>query len=150
MFKNRIVGKVKFDANSNGCDASDAYLNYIQVKNINGSNTYTNYTNYNGSSEYYLIGDAGTNTVSVTNLPSYFTVTPATQQFNFTTPGTTIALDFCISINSNVNDLEVVLVPKFQVVPGLPAFYDIWYKNQEVQRLMVKLLSNSTMLKCPF
>ena len=129
VFKNRIVGKVKFDANSNGCDASDAYLNYIQVKNINGSNTYTNYTNYNGSSDYYLIGDAGTNTVSVTNLPSYFTVTPATQQFNFTTPGTTIAPDFCVSINSNVDDLEVVLVPKFQVVPGLPAFYDIWYKN---------------------
>ena len=129
VFKNRIVGKVKFDANSNGCDASDAYLNYIQVKNINGSNTYTNYTNYNGSSEYYLIGDAGTNTVSVTNFPSYFTVTPATQQFNFTTPGTTIAPDFCVSINSNVDDLEVVLVPRFQIVPGLPAFYDIWFKN---------------------
>ncbi|MEI7509093.1 MAG: hypothetical protein WCJ62_06470, partial [Flavobacterium sp.] len=129
VFKNRIVGKVKFDANSNGCDAGDAYLNYIQVKNINGSNTYSNYTNYNGSSEYYLIGDAGTNTVSITNLPPYFTVTPATQQFNFTTPGTTVAPDFCVSINSNVNDLEVVLVPRFQVVPGLPAFYDIWYKN---------------------
>lgn len=129
VFKNRIIGKVKFDANSNGCDAGDAYLNYIEVKNINGSNTYTNYTNYNGSSQYYLIGDAGINTVSLTNLPSYFTVTPATQVFNFTTPGSTIAPDFCISINSNVNDLEVVLVPRFQVVPGLPVFYDIWYKN---------------------
>lgn len=129
VFKNRILGKVKFDANSNGCDAGDAYLNYINVKNINGSNTYTSYTNYNGSSEYYLIGDAGTNTVSVLNLPSYFTVTPATQVFNFTTPGTTTASDFCISINSNVDDLEVVIIPKFNVVPGLPAFYDIWYKN---------------------
>ena len=129
VFKNRILGKVKFDANSNGCDAGDPYLNNIQVKNINGSNTYTNYTNYNGSSQYYLIGDAGTNTVSVTNLPSYFTVTPSTQVFNFTTPGSTTAPDFCISINSNVDDLEVVLVPRFQVVPGLPAFYDIWYKN---------------------
>jgi len=129
VFKNRILGKVKFDANSNGCDAGDAYLNNIQVKNINGSSTYTNYTNYNGSSQYYLIGDVGTNTVSVINLPSYFTVTPATQVFNFTTPGTTTASDFCISINSNVDDLEVVIVPKFNVVPGLPAFYDIWYKN---------------------
>jgi len=32
VFKNRILGKVKFDANSNGCDAGDAYLNYINVK----------------------------------------------------------------------------------------------------------------------
>ena len=129
VLKNRILGKIKFDANSNGCDAGDAYLNNIQVKNINGSNTYTNYTNYNGSSQYYLIGDVGTNTVSVINLPSYFTVTPATQVFNFTTPGTTTASDFCVSINSNVDDLEIVIVPKFNVVPGLPAYYDIWYKN---------------------
>lgn len=75
VFKNRIFGKVKFDANSNGCDINDAYLNNIRVKNINGSTTYSNYTNYNGMSQYYLIGDSGNNTVSVTNLPSYFTVT---------------------------------------------------------------------------
>jgi hypothetical protein len=129
VFKNRILGKIKFDANSNGCDASDPYLNYIGVKNVNGSNTYSNYTNYNGASQYYLIGDVGTNTVSVTNLPSYFTVTPTNQVFNFTTPGTTTATDFCVSINSNVDDLEVVLIPKFNVVPGLPALFDVWFKN---------------------
>jgi len=28
-----------------------------------------------------------------------------------------------------VDDLEVVIIPKFNVVPGLPAFYDVWYKN---------------------
>lgn len=128
VFKNRIIGKVKFDANSNGCDAGDAYLNNIAVKNINGSNTYTSYTDYNGS-EYYLIGDAGTNTVSITNLPSYFTVTPPNQVFNFTTPGTTTASDFCVSINSSVNDLEVILIPVFNVVLGFPAFYHIYYKN---------------------
>ncbi len=130
VFKNRILGKVKFDANSNGCDINDAYLNSIRVKNVNGSTTYSSYTNYNGSSEYYLIGDVGTNTVSVTNLPSYFTVTPASQVVNFATAGLTSTLgDFCVSINSTVNDLEVVLIPRFNVVPGLPAFYTIWYKN---------------------
>jgi hypothetical protein len=130
VFKNRISGKVKFDANSNGCDGSDAYLNNISVKNINGSNTYSNYTNYNGTSQYYLIADAGNNTVSVTNLPSYFTVTPSTQVINFATAGLTATLgDFCVSINSNVNDLEVVVIPLFNVVPGLPALYTIWYKN---------------------
>ncbi|MEC4004101.1 T9SS type A sorting domain-containing protein [Flavobacterium sp. SUN052] len=129
VFKNRILGKIKFDANSNGCDVNDAYLNNIRVKNVNGTATYSNYTNYNGNSQYYLIGDVGTNTVTVTNLPSYFTVSPANQVFNFTTPGTTTASDFCVSINANVDDLEVVAIPRFNVVPGLPAFYDIWYKN---------------------
>ncbi|WP_395065053.1 T9SS type A sorting domain-containing protein [Flavobacterium sp.] len=129
VFKNRILGKVKFDANANGCDASDPFLNNISIKNNNNSNAYTSYTNYNGASDYYLIGDVGTNTVSVTNLPSYFTVTPATQVFNFTLPGTTIAPDFCITANTNVDDLEIVLIPRFNVVPGLPAYYDILYKN---------------------
>ncbi|MBY0486462.1 MAG: T9SS type A sorting domain-containing protein [Flavobacteriaceae bacterium] len=129
VFKNRILGKVKFDANNNGCDTSDPFLNNIGLKNNNSSNTYTSYTNYNGASDYYLIGDVGINTVSVTNLPSYFTVTPASQVFNFTVPGTTIAPDFCVSVNTNVDDLEIVLIPRFNVVPGLPAYYDILYKN---------------------
>ena len=71
----------------------------------------------------------GTNTVSVTGLPPYFTVSPPTQVFNFSTPGTTIAPDFCVVSNSNVDDLEIVLIPLFNIVPGLPAFYNIWFKN---------------------
>jgi len=129
VLKNRILGKIKFDANANGCDASDAYLNNISVKNVNGSNTNASNTSSYFGSQYYLIGDSGTNTVSVTGLPSYFTVSPATQVFNFSTPGTTTATDFCVSANSNVDDLEIVLVPLFNVVPGLPALYNIWFKN---------------------
>ncbi len=130
VFKNRISGKVKFDANSNGCDPSDAYLNNIKVKNVNGSNTYTSYTNYDGASNYYLIADVGNNAVSVTDLPGYFTVTPSTQTINFATAGVVASFgDFCVSINSSVNDLEVVLIPLFNVVPGLPVFYNILYKN---------------------
>jgi hypothetical protein len=127
VLKNRILGKIKFDDEGNGCDASDAYLNNIQVKNVNGSTTYTSYSNYYNS-QYYLIGDAGTNTVSV-NLPSYFTVTPSNQVFNLSTPGTVNAADFCVTANSNVNDLEIVLIPLFNVIPGLPALYNVWYKN---------------------
>jgi Secretion system C-terminal sorting domain len=128
VLKNRILGKVKFDADANGCDVNDSYLNNISVKNVNGSVTYSSSTYFNPS-QYYLIGDSGINTVSVTGLPSYFTVTPATQVFNFTTPGTTVAPDFCITANASVDDLEIILIPLFNVVPGLPAVYDIWFKN---------------------
>ena len=127
VLKNRILGKIKFDADNNGCDSGDTYLNTIHAKNVNGTTTYTSYSNYYGN-QYYLIGDAGTNTVSI-NLPSYFTVTPATQVFNLSTPGTIIAPDFCVTVNSNVDDLEVVLIPLFNVVPGLPVIYNLWYKN---------------------
>ena len=129
VLKNRILGKIKFDANANGCDAGDAFLNNISVKNVNGSNTNASTTSSYFGSQYYLIGDSGTNTVSVTGLPSYFTVSPATQVFNFATPGSTTAPDFCVTANSNVDDLEIVLVPLFNVVPGLPALYNIWFKN---------------------
>ena len=129
VLKNRIIGKIKFDANNNGCGSDDNYIPNLSVQNINGSATYLSYSNYYGAgSQYYLIGDFGTNTVSV-NLPSYFTVTPATQVFNFTTPGTTAAPDFCITANSSVDDLEIVLIPLFNVVPGFPVLYAISYKN---------------------
>lgn len=129
VLKNRIIGKIKYDATANGCDASDAYLNNIGVQNVNGATTYSSNTRSYAAGEYYLIGDVGTNTVSVTSLPSYFTVTPATQVFNFSSPSTTTAPDFCVVANSNVDDLEIVLIPLFNVVPGLPAFYNIWFKN---------------------
>lgn len=127
VLKNRILGKVKFDSNSDGCDVTDAYINSVQVKNVNGSTTYTSNISY--SSQYYLIGDFGTNTISLTGLPSYFTVTPANQVFNFSTPGTTVAPDFCITSNTNVDDLTISLIPLFNVVPGLPALYSISIKN---------------------
>jgi gliding motility-associated-like protein len=129
VLKNRIIGKIKYDATANGCDASDAYLNNITVKNINGPNTFVSTSRSYAAGEYYLIGDVGTNTFSVTGLPSYFTVTPTTQVFNFSTPNTTVAPDFCVAANSNVDDLEIVLIPLFNVVPGIPAYYNIWYKN---------------------
>ena len=129
VLKNRILGKIKYDANANGCDAGDAYLNNISVQNVNGSVTYSSGTRSYAGGEYYLIGDNGTNTVSVTGLPSYFTVSPATQVFNFSNPNTTVAPDFCVVANSNVDDLEIVLIPLFNVVPGIPAYYNIWFKN---------------------
>lgn len=129
VLKNRILGKIKYDATANGCDTGDAFLNNISVQNVNGSTTYATETRSYAGGDYYLIGDSGTNTVSVTGLPPYFTVTPPTQVFNFSTPGTAIAPDFCVVANSNVDDLEIVLIPLFDVVPGLPAFYNIWFKN---------------------
>ncbi|MFZ4671617.1 MAG: T9SS type A sorting domain-containing protein [Flavobacterium sp.] len=129
VFKNRILGKVKFDSNNNGCNNNDAYINNIKFKNVNGSVTYSSTTSNYNDNQYYLIGDVGTNTVSIDNLPSYFSITPANQVFNFSTPGTTTAADFCISATSNVNDLEVVAIPKTNVIPGFFTYYDIWYKN---------------------
>jgi hypothetical protein len=129
VFKNRILGKVKFDSNNDGCDSNDAFINNLKFKNVNGSVTYSSTTTNFNSNQYYLIGDVGTNTVSIDNLPSYFSITPSNQVFNFSTPGTTTAADFCISATSNVNDLEVVAIPKTNVIPGFFTYYDIWYKN---------------------
>jgi len=149
VLKNRILGKVKYDDENNGCDSGDAYLNNISVKNVNGSSTYNSYTYNYLSNQYYLIGDLGINTVSV-NLPSYFTVTPATIVYNFGTPGTQIAPDFCVSANANVDDLEVVLIPLFNVVPGFPALYNVWFKNNGSTTLSGQISFNFDNTKMSF
>ncbi|MBC7605827.1 MAG: T9SS type A sorting domain-containing protein [Burkholderiales bacterium] len=129
VFKNRIKGRVKFDRNANGCDINDPYLTDISVKNVNGATTYSSSTRPYDDSTYNLVGDSGVNTVTVTGLPSYFTITPASQSFTFSSPSTAFFGDFCVTANSTVNDLEIVLIPLFNVVPGLPAFYNIYFKN---------------------
>ncbi len=129
VFKNRIKGRIKFDRNANGCDINDPYLTDISVKNVNGATTYSSSTRPYDDSTFNLVADSALNTVSVTGLPSYFTVTPASQSFTFSSPSTAFLGDFCVTANSSVNDLEIVLIPLFNVVPGLPAFYNIYFKN---------------------
>ncbi|OYU83310.1 MAG: hypothetical protein CFE24_12020 [Flavobacterium sp. BFFFF2] len=126
VFTNRISGNVQFDTNHDGCATGNNYVSNVEIVNTNASDTHMTATNF-GS--YYLIGGPGVNTVSVAQLPSYFTVNPANQVYNFTAPSSVQATNFCVSANANVDDLEVVLVPRFQLVPGLPAYFDIWYKN---------------------
>ncbi|MEN9336326.1 MAG: hypothetical protein RLZZ500_1313, partial [Bacteroidota bacterium] len=129
VLRNRFVGNVKYDDENNGCDSGDAYIYNFPIRNVNGTSTYTNYlTQYLSPNSYYLIGDAGTNTLSL-NLPSYFTVTPPTQTFTLSTPGTIPVPDFCVTANSAVNDVEIYMTPLNQVVPGQAVTYAISYRN---------------------
>lgn len=129
VFRNRFVGNVKYDDENNGCDSGDAYIYNFPIRNVNGPNTYSSQLNSNWSpNSYYLIGDSGTNVLSL-NLPSYFTVTPATQTFTLSTPGTITVPDFCVSANSSVNDVEIYMFPLNPVVPGQAVTYVIFYRN---------------------
>lgn len=61
--------------------------------------------------------------------PSYFTVTPASQTFNFIGYNNSQTADFCIANNGVHPDLQVSVLPMNDARPGFDAKYKIVYKN---------------------
>ncbi|MEC4049908.1 T9SS type A sorting domain-containing protein [Flavobacterium sp. SUN046] len=146
VLKNGVTGTIRFDATANGCDSSDPTLSGIKVINQNNGTTYTTYSFYDGT--YRAIADQGINNLSVV-LPSYFTVNPSVLSYNFNTPGITNGGDFCVSSNNSVDDLEIVLIPYSNAVPGLPLSYAIAYHNKGTTALSGQInfqYDNSKML----
>ncbi|TXK78822.1 BspA family leucine-rich repeat surface protein [Mesonia sp. K4-1] len=128
---NFIMGNVTYDENSNGCDPNDAGISGFMVSANNGTDDIFTYSN-NGD---YQLGTIGTNfTVSVMNYPSYFSVTPASQNVTFTTSNTEVA-DFCVTANQTMEDLNVVLIPISEARPGFEADYQLVVENIGTQTL---------------
>jgi uncharacterized repeat protein (TIGR01451 family) len=136
VVKNKISGKILYSPSGYcGPNSSAVNLNNIKVKNVVGSQTYftqsyiynPNYPNY---PNYYILGDIGTNTLTLPDIPSYFNVNPNPKIVNLTTTCEYGNYeDFCISPNSNVNDLEVELFPTFPSRPGFVSDYVAVFKN---------------------
>ncbi len=132
---NTISGNVKYDSNSNGCDASD--INYPNIRiNINdGTNQGAAFTNNSGNYAFYtLAGNFGI-TPSMEN-PSWFNITPPTIAIPFVdNNNNTIIQDFCIAPNGMHPDVEIVITPIIPAKPGFNAWYYIAYKNKGNQVL---------------
>lgn len=125
---NTITGTLKFNINGD-CDATDAtaFSNTL-IKTEVGNNSFGTVSNDMGG--YTLRTDTGQNTVFVVSgLPSYFQVTPNTQTVNFSGYGNTEQIDFCISASSDVNDLNIAIIPLNSVSPGFESDYKIVYEN---------------------
>ncbi|RYZ17289.1 MAG: hypothetical protein EOP49_50800, partial [Sphingobacteriales bacterium] len=68
-------------------------------------------------------------TVSVQNLPDYFTLSPATAQATFDEGTTEQQLEFCLSATQQVNDLNVRLLPINESRPGFASNYQLVVQN---------------------
>ncbi|SHJ09778.1 conserved repeat domain-containing protein/Por secretion system C-terminal sorting domain-containing protein [Mesonia phycicola] len=141
---NKIVGDIIYDENSNGCDQNDQTISGIAINFSNGSYSTTVFPDTGN----YEIGVTGANfTVSLVNLPPYYTVTPSSQQVTFTTSNIEVA-DFCLTANQVVEDLNITLLPTSEARPGFDADYQLVVQNvgnQTIANPSISLVFDNTM-----
>lgn len=133
---NKIAGTVRYDANDNGCDASDTPVANMKVVTQKEQNTLATYTSSNGYYQLYL-PEAGEYTTSVFS-PSqtFYQVSPNQYVNNFTGSNALQTSNFCIySDAENFDDLEVIIYPTSSARPGFTSSYLISYRNKGLTQL---------------
>lgn len=124
-----LQGNVRYDSNSNGCDASDINLPNQRI-NFTGATNGTLISNNTGFYNYYDVGAGNYGFSPVMENPSYFTISPPNVNVTLTAINNLIVQNFCIAPNGTHNDLEVSLQPITPARPGFDAIYRILYKNK--------------------
>ena len=132
---NTITGTLTFDANNNGCDASDDIQSNIRVNINDGTTTGANFTNSSGNYTFYTQTGSFAITPSIEN-PTWFNFSPTSITIPFANNNNnTVTQNFCIAANGVHPDLEVVIAPIARARPGFDAVYKIVYKNKGNQTL---------------
>jgi Leucine-rich repeat (LRR) protein len=127
---NTITGTVRFDENNNGCDTNDEIFEHMKLKISDGTNTGETFVKNNGKYDFYTQAGNFTVTAEPEN-PSLFTVTPASFTTSFPDNNNHIFnQDICVVKNGNANDLEVVIAPVTNAVPGFDATYKLMWRNK--------------------
>ncbi|MBB6370470.1 T9SS type A sorting domain-containing protein [Chryseobacterium shigense] len=127
---NTITGTVRFDENNNGCDTSDEIFEHMKLKINDGTNTGETFVKNNGKYDFYTQAGNFTVTAEPEN-PSLFTVMPASFATSFPNNNNNIfTQDICVVKNGNANDLEVVIAPVTNAVPGFDAKYKLMWRNK--------------------
>lgn len=132
---NTISGTANFDADINGCDASDALIPNIKFNLTDGINQGSTFTNDSGNYKFYTETGNFTLTPNVEN-PTFFNFSPASATINFSDSNNNITTqNFCISPVGIHPDLEVILAPITPARPGFDATYKLVYRNKGNQTL---------------
>lgn len=133
---NTMDGLVTFDANANGCDASDPKQPNIKLAISDGASvTGASFTDIDGNYNFYTLAGSFTVTPQVEN-PSFFAFTPADASALFADTNNNVSSNnFCVTANGIHPDVEVVIAPLTRARPGFDATYLIVYKNKGNQTL---------------
>ncbi|AGC77769.1 putative repeat protein (TIGR01451 family)/predicted secreted protein (Por secretion system target) [Nonlabens dokdonensis] len=124
---NRVTGTVTLDSDLNGCDLVDPRFAHIKMENIQNGTFFS--ANSNG--EYTLPLTNGVfNYAPVLENPTYFNVSPNSLNVTFPTTATPYNQDFCITPLGSIEDLEIIIVPLNDAVPGFDASYKVMIKNK--------------------
>ncbi len=139
---NTISGAIKFDANNNGCDASDLPQPNIRININDGTAAGATFTNNQGTYNFYT-QTGSFNLTPDTENPTWFTISPATATIPFAdNNNNTTTQNFCIAANGTHTDVEVVIEPSTNARPGFDAVYKIVYKNKGNQAVSGNVIFN--------
>lgn len=132
---NTITGTVIFDADNNGCNASDLPQPFVKVKIASPITTGAGFTTANGIYTFYTQAGSFEVMPDIEN-PSFFNFSPVNATINFPDNNNNTAVqNFCITANGVHPDLEIVITPVIPARPGFNAVYKIVYKNKGNQIL---------------
>lgn len=143
---NSIVGKILFDEDNNGCDINNLINNSLFVTISNGS---LDYSTLSVNGEYILNHLEEDNyTVSLTNVPSYITVSPQSSTVFLEGVYNEEEINFCLTANQIIQDLNIALLPISEARPGFEADYQLIVQNigtQTMNNVLVILTFDDTM-----
>ncbi|MFT3795664.1 T9SS type A sorting domain-containing protein [Flavobacterium sp.] len=124
---NTISGTFLFDANNNGCDASDTLIPMVKVKINDGFSEGATFLN--AESVYNFYTGAGNFTLTpVIENPSYFNFAPVSPVAFATNANLSAVRDICMTPNGIHPEAEVVIYAS-RARPGFDTTYGIVYTN---------------------
>ena len=127
---NTITGNIKYDADNNGCDATDLPQTNIRVNINDGTITGASFSNSTGNYNFFTQAGSFQITPAV-EYPTWFNFSPVTATIPFANNNNNIATqDFCFAPNGFHPDVEVMISPVFFARPGFDATYQITYRNK--------------------
>ncbi|WP_298222658.1 T9SS type A sorting domain-containing protein [Flavobacterium sp.] len=127
---NTITGNIKYDADNNGCNATDLPQPNIRVNINDGTNTGASFSSSTGNYTFYTQAGSFDIIPSIEN-PTWFNVSPTTTTIPFADNNNNVATqDFCIAPNGFHPDIEVVISPISFARPGFEASYQITFRNK--------------------
>lgn len=130
---NSVIGNIRYNANGNDCDITDSVTTSLLINANSNTGSYTGSSDSNGV--YTLKVFENTYDVNLLNVPDYFTVTPVTSEITFEGYGNIETLNFCLTANEMVNNLNITLLPIQEARPGFEADYQLVVQNMGTQNV---------------
>jgi hypothetical protein len=125
-----IKGATKFDSDKNGCSLLDFDFQNLKFI-INSDENVSENLIANTFGNYSIPLTEGTYSLTpVLENQKYFSVSPTNISVSFPMQTSTFIQDFCVEPIGIHSDLEIVLLPISNAIPGFDVSYKIIYKNK--------------------
>jgi uncharacterized repeat protein (TIGR01451 family) len=129
---NTIAGALLFDATGNGQDVTDLPQSYVKLQSILGNDDSTilqTVTDSNAAYSFATTEIGGFDVLPAVENPTWFTITPAIGNF-IDSNNNTFNQNFLLAPVGIHFDVEAMIRPISQVVPGSNVTYEIVFKNK--------------------